>query len=86
MMDRDRMLQWQAGQTEKTQSFQQEESKRNQKYRIIELILVCLTIGAILYAAFIQRSGQPTINIIVPTPVSVPMPTPTPGTIMEQKP
>lgn len=51
MMDRDKMLQWQA-----------RESERNRRYRIIELVLVIITIGAVLIAAFIERGGQPIIN------------------------
>jgi hypothetical protein len=52
LLDRERQLKWQT-----------EESRRNRNYRLIELVLVIFTIGAILVAAFIERSSQPTIII-----------------------
>ena len=57
MMDRDKMLRW-----------QREESNANRRYRILELALVLATIGAVLWAAFIERGGQPTIIVNYPTP------------------
>lgn len=61
MRDSERMLTWQAN-----------ESKANRRYRIVELLLVLATIAVVLIAAFIEKSGQPTINNIIqaPTPPS----------------
>lgn len=52
MLDRERLLKWQT-----------EENRSNRRYRLIELALVFVTIVAVLLAAFIERSGQPTIII-----------------------
>lgn len=67
MLDRERMLQWQREREEADKVFRERESKANRRYRIIELVLVIMTVAVVLLAAFIERSGQPTINNIIQT-------------------
>lgn len=70
MLDRKQWLDWQAGREKDDRNFRTQESKSNRRYRIIELILVSITIIVILLTAFIGR-GEPTINIITPNPSEV---------------
>lgn len=71
MVDREHSLQWQIEREDKDRVFRQQERSANRRYRIAELFLVILTIGVVLAAAFIERSGQPVINIITPNPSEV---------------
>lgn len=71
MLDRIEILNWQAEREQKDREFREREQLSNKRYRIVELVLVIVTIIAVLSAAFIERGGQPTINIITPNPESI---------------
>ena len=53
MLDRERMLQWQAEREEADRSFRESERRSNRRYRLAELVLVIVTIAVILVAAFV---------------------------------
>ena len=57
MMDRERMLQWQA-----------QRERSDKRWRLAELVIIALTVAAVIWAAFIERGGQPTINNIIDMP------------------
>ncbi len=42
-----------------------------QKMRIAEFIVAIIALCLVVFAAYIERGGQPTINIITPNPASV---------------
>ena len=71
MLDRKAMLEWQAAREREDKGFRERERISNKRYRIIELVLVVITIIVVIVAAFIERGGQPTINIITPNPSGV---------------
>ena len=71
ILDRQQLLQWQDKREEKDRQFRERESNSNKRYRIIELVFVVITIVVVLAVAFIEREGQPTINIITPNPSEV---------------
>jgi len=75
MLDRDNMLRWQRDREESASAFQAREAAENRKWRfrkfLVAVIGVGIVITASLAAAFIERGGQPTINIVTSAPPGV---------------
>lgn len=75
MLDRDNMLIWQRDREESDRVFQAREAAENRKWRFREFLVavigVAVVVGVSLTAAFIERAGQPDINILVSDKSSV---------------
>ena len=63
MMDRERMLKWQAEREEADRKWREGESRENRKWRFREFLVAVIAVGVVivvtLVAAFIGRGGQP---------------------------
>ncbi len=77
MMDRERMLEWQAAREDADRQWREQESSRNERLRRFELKLVLIGVaisvfavlagvGATIAGAFIERGGEPRVEIVVP--------------------
>ena len=69
MQDRDNVLRWQREREESDKAFQAREASENRKWRFREFLVAVIGVAVLitvsLVAAFIERGGQPTINIVV---------------------
>lgn len=85
MLDRDRMLQWQASREEADRKHRRTELKW--VIAGVVAVVVAAIVGALatVAGAFIERDGQPTI-VINPPPIQMVVPTPpsTSGTVVPQ--
>ena len=71
MLDREWMIRQEEKRDQDARDWQSQESQRNRKWRLAEFLIAVLALGLIVLAAFIERGGQPTINIITPEPPEV---------------
>ena len=71
MMDREFLLKREDKRDADQRAWQSEESRSNRKWRFAEFLLAIVALGLIVLAAYIERGGQPTINIITPEPSGV---------------
>jgi len=68
MIDRKWMLEREERLDNDTREWRRQESESNRRWRKIEFATVLIGLVLIVAAAFIERGGQPTINIITQEP------------------
>lgn len=72
MLDRELLLKREDQRDWEMREFQEREAKSNRKWRLLEFGVVLIALGLIVLAAFIEKGGQPTININQSPPIIQP--------------